>query len=41
MNALKVGLNFQLQKNEDPTRWTQFSAESSYNDKQIYSRSLQ
>ena len=30
-----------LQKNEDPTRWTQFSAESSYNDKRIYSRNLQ
>ena len=30
-----------LQKNEDPARWTQFSAESSYNDKRIYSQNLQ
>ena len=32
---------YKLQKNEDPTRWTQFLAESSYNDKRIYSRNLQ
>ena len=31
----------QLQKNEDPARWTQLPAESSYNDKRIYSRNLQ
>ena len=40
MNASKVGLKINLQ-NEDPTRWTQVSAESSYNDKRMYSRNLQ
>ena len=40
MNASKVGLQINL-KNEDPARWTQFSAESSYNDKRIYSQNLQ
>ena len=40
MNASKVGLKINLKK-EDPARWTQFSAESSYNDKRIYSQNLQ
>ena len=32
--ASKVGLKINL-KNEDPARWTQFSAETNYNDKRI------
>ena len=40
MNASKVDLKINL-KNEDPSRWTQFSAETSYNDKRIYSQNLQ
>ena len=40
MNTSKVGLKINL-KNEDPARWTQFSTETSYNDKLICSRNLQ